>query len=54
LDGVYYRGGFHRGNPIILDGKAGFVPLPLLFLVAAGIVLLAIIPRLTICKKKTQ
>lgn len=41
------------GNPIILDGKAGFVPPPLLFQVSAGIVLLAIIPLLTIRKKQT-
>lgn len=41
------------GNPIILDGKAGFIPPPLLFQVAAGFVLLAIIPLLTIRKKKT-
>jgi MFS family permease len=42
------------GNPIMLDGKAGFVPPPLLFQVAGLMVLLAIIPILTIRNKKTQ
>lgn len=41
------------GNPIMLDGKAGFVPPPLLFQVAGLMVLLAIIPILTIRTKKT-
>jgi len=41
------------GNPIMLDGKAGFVPPPLLFQVAGLMVLLAIIPILTIRNKKT-
>lgn len=40
------------GNPIVLDGKAGFVPPPLLFQVAGLMVLLAIIPVLTIRTKK--
>ncbi len=42
------------GTPIVLDGKAGFVPTPLLFQVAAAVVLLTIIPLLTIKRKKTQ
>ena len=42
------------GLPIVLDGKAGFVPSPLLFQVAGAVVLLAIIPLLTIRKKKVE
>jgi len=42
------------GVATVLDGKAGFIPTPLLFQVAAGIVLLAIIPLLTIRTPKAQ
>lgn len=42
------------GNPILLDGKAGFVPPPLLFQVAGLMVLLAIIPILSIRNKKSE
>lgn len=42
------------GNPIVLDGKVGFVPPPLLFQVAAGIVLFALIPLLTIKTQKMR
>lgn len=41
------------GLPIVLDGKSGFVPTPLLFQVAGVMVLLAAIPVLSIRKKKT-
>jgi MFS family permease len=40
------------GIPTVLDGKAGFIPTPLLFQVAGGMVLLAILPLLTIRKAK--
>ena len=40
------------GTPIVLDGKAGFVPSPLLFQVAGVVVLLAVIPLLTIRTQK--
>jgi MFS family permease len=36
------------GAATVIDGKAGFIPSPLLFQAAAGMVLLAIIPLLTI------
>jgi MFS family permease len=42
------------GDPIVLNGQNGFIPPSLLFQVAAGFVLLAIIPLLTIHKKKDQ
>ncbi len=42
------------GIPTVLDGKAGFIPTPLLFQVAGGMVLLAILPLLTIRKAKNQ
>ena len=40
------------GIPTVLDGKAGFIPTPILFQVAGGMVLLAILPLLTIRKAK--
>ena len=42
------------GTPIMLDGKAGFVPPPLLFQVAGLMVLLALIPILSIRNKKSE
>ena len=42
------------GTAIVMDGKAGFIPPPLLFQVAGVLVLLAIIPLLTIRKKKNS
>ncbi len=40
------------GIPTILDGKAGTIPTPLIFQVAAGLVLLTLIPLLIIGKKQ--
>jgi MFS family permease len=40
------------GVATVLDGKPGFIPTPLLFQVAGGMVLLAVIPLLTIRKQK--
>jgi MFS family permease len=40
------------GIPTILDGKAGTIPTPLIFQVAAGLVLLTLIPLLIIRKKQ--
>ena len=42
------------GIATVLDGKAGLIPTPLLFQVAGVLVLLAVIPLLTIRKKKTE
>jgi MFS family permease len=41
------------GIATVIDGKAGFIPTPLLFQVAGGLVILAILPLLTIRNKKT-
>jgi hypothetical protein len=46
--------GTQFGQPIILDGQAGFVPTSLIFQVAAGITLLAIIPLFLIKRKPVQ
>jgi MFS family permease len=40
------------GIPTVLDGKAGFIPSPLLFQVAGVTVLLALIPLFIIGRKK--
>ena len=42
------------GQPIMLDGQAGFVPTSLIFQVAAGITLLALIPLLFTKRKPVQ
>jgi MFS family permease len=46
--------GTQFGQPIILDGQAGFVPTSLIFQVAAGITLLALIPLFLIKRKPVQ
>ncbi|MBG0771228.1 MAG: MFS transporter, partial [Anaerolineaceae bacterium] len=42
------------GLPIVLDGQSGYVPTALIFQVAAGITLLALIPLLLTRRKPTQ
>jgi len=42
------------GIPTILDGKAGFIPTPILFQAAAAMVLLAALPILSIRPSKTR
>lgn len=42
------------GVPTVIDGKAGFIPSPLLFQVAGVMVLLALIPLFIIGKKRTE
>ena len=42
------------GQPIMLDGQSGFVPTSLIFQVAAGITLLALIPLLLTRRKPVQ
>ena len=46
--------GSHFGIPTVLDGKAGFIPTPLIFQVAAGGTLLALIPLLFTRKKNEE
>ncbi len=46
--------GSRFGQPIVLDGQAGFVPTPLIFQVSAGITLLALIPLLLVRRKPIQ
>lgn len=46
--------GSHFGQPIVLNGQAGFVPTPIIFQVSAGITLLAIIPLLLIRRKPAK
>jgi MFS family permease len=43
--------GSRFGLPIVLDGQAGFIPTPIIFQVAAGITILAVIPLLFIKRK---
>ena len=46
--------GSSYGLPIVLDGQSGFVPTSLIFQVAAGITLLALIPLLLTKRKPAQ
>ncbi len=46
--------GSRFGLPIVLDGQAGFIPTPLIFQVAAGITILALIPLFFIKRKPVQ
>jgi MFS family permease len=42
------------GIPVVIDGEAGFTPTPIIFIVAAAISLLAIIPMMFIKQKKND